>query len=208
MTKRESHQSTPVIRLVMNHSSLTCGAQALSVRLAPSIPQPSWVEAKGVRQALGHLPARDLVPPWYDVRSTIPPPSTGSAPERRRTRYRFEREPDTWRAGPRLPSRAKCSRRFWPADRRTTAAASACTGMRRRWSCAQEQPTGGVRPNARENGQISPFVAVRRTSDDGSRPRRQLVLPKLGKSAKICASSEVTLGIREPAEFLGCKCPD
>ena len=53
-----------------------------------------------------------------------------------------------------------------------------------------------------ENGQIRPFVAVRPARDDGSRPRRQLVLPKLGKSAKICASSGVIPGIREPAPEL------
>ena len=35
------------------------------------------------------------------------------------------------------------------AHRRTTAAASACANMRCRWLCAQEQPIGGVRPNAR-----------------------------------------------------------
>jgi hypothetical protein len=57
------------------------------------------------------------------------------------------------------------------ADRRTTAAA-ACANMRCRWLCAQEQPIGGVRPNARENGQISPAGAVRAVRDDGTRPRR------------------------------------
>jgi hypothetical protein len=31
---------------------------------------------------------------------------------------------------------------------------------RARWSCTQEQPTGGVRPNASENEQISPTTTV------------------------------------------------
>jgi hypothetical protein len=42
------------------------------------------------------------------------------------------------------------------ADRGTTAAATTSACVRRRWSCVQQLPTGGVRPNASENGQISP----------------------------------------------------
>ena len=46
------------------------------------------------------------------------------------------------------------------ADRGTAAAATTSASVRRRWSCVQEQPTGGVRPNAKENGQISPSTTV------------------------------------------------
>ena len=73
------------------------------------------------------------------------------------------------------------------AHYRTATAATACTGMRRRCSCVPGQPTGGVRPNASENGQISPSAAVRGTNGGGDRPRRQSVLPKRGKSVKIHA---------------------
>jgi hypothetical protein len=80
------------------------------------------------------------------------------------------------------------------ADRRTTAAA-ACANMRCRWLCAQEQPIGGVRPNARENGQISPAGAVRAVRDDGTRPRRHPLLRERGKIAKMHARSGVIRGI-------------
>ena len=80
-------------------------------------------------------------------------------------------------------------------DRRTTAAASACANMRCRWLCAQEQPIGGVRPNARENGQISPAAAVRAVRDDGTRPRRHPLLRERGKIAKMHAGSGVIRGI-------------
>ena len=79
--------------------------------------------------------------------------------------------------------------------RRTTAAASACANMRCRWLCAQEQPIGGVRPNARENGQISPAAAVRAVRDDGTRPRRHPLLRERGKIAKMHARSGVIRGI-------------
>jgi hypothetical protein len=42
------------------------------------------------------------------------------------------------------------------ADRGTTAAATTSASVRRSMSCIQEQPTEGVRPNARGNGQIRP----------------------------------------------------
>jgi hypothetical protein len=42
------------------------------------------------------------------------------------------------------------------ADRGTTAAAATSASVRRSMSFIQEQPTEGVRPNARENGQIRP----------------------------------------------------
>src|SRR5262249_5300840 len=46
--------------------------------------------------------------------------------------------------------------RDFAADRGATAAATTRASVRRSMSCIQEQPTGGVRPNARENGQIRP----------------------------------------------------
>jgi hypothetical protein len=48
----------------------------------------------------------------------------------------------------------------WTKPRRvigTTAAASACANMRCRWLCAQEQPIGGVRPNARKTAKSAPL---------------------------------------------------
>src|SRR5262245_14153423 len=46
--------------------------------------------------------------------------------------------------------------RDFAAHRRATAAATTSASVRRSMSCIQEQPTEGVRPNARENGQIRP----------------------------------------------------
>jgi hypothetical protein len=54
---------------------------------------------------------------------------------------------------------------------------------------------GRVRPNASENGQISPSAAVRDASGDGGHPRRQPVLPERRKSAKIRAGSGFIWGI-------------
>src|SRR5262249_62305875 len=42
------------------------------------------------------------------------------------------------------------------AHRGATAAATTSASVRGSMSCIQEQPTEGVRPNARENGQIRP----------------------------------------------------
>src|ERR1035437_9636826 len=50
-----------------------------------------------------------------------------------------------------------------------------------RWSCVQEQPMGGVRPNASENGQISPSTTVRAARTDGSRPNLTSILQEAGK---------------------------
>src|SRR5262249_35142256 len=47
-------------------------------------------------------------------------------------------------------------KRDFAADRGATAAATTSASVRRSMSCIQEQPTEGVRPNARENGQIRP----------------------------------------------------
>ena len=46
--------------------------------------------------------------------------------------------------------------RDFAAHRGTTAAATTSASVRRSMSCIQEQPTEGVRPSARENGQIRP----------------------------------------------------
>ena len=43
-----------------------------------------------------------------------------------------------------------------PRPPQATAAATTSASVRRSMSCIQEQPTEGVRPNARENGQIRP----------------------------------------------------
>jgi hypothetical protein len=72
---------------------------------------------------------------------------------------------------------------------REPAAAAARASMRRPCSCVHHQTTGGVRPNARENDQISPSIAVRTARGEGSRPRHPPVLPERGKSAKIHAGS-------------------
>jgi hypothetical protein len=60
-----------------------------------------------------------------------------------------------------------------------------------RWSCVQEQSTGGVRPNASENSQISPSTTVRAARVDGSRPNLASVLQEGRKNASIHASSGV-----------------
>jgi hypothetical protein len=54
---------------------------------------------------------------------------------------------------------------------------------------------GGVRPNARENGQISPLIAVQAACVDGSRRHPASVLLEGRKSAYIHASSRVIWGI-------------
>src|SRR5262249_42290138 len=48
--------------------------------------------------------------------------------------------------------------RDFAAHRGATAAATTSASVRRSMSCIQEQPTEGVRPNARENGQIRPWT--------------------------------------------------
>jgi Transposase DDE domain group 1 len=48
---------------------------------------------------------------------------------------------------------------------------SACASVRRRCSCVQEQPTGGVRSNITENGRISRSTTVGSAQGDGSRPQ-------------------------------------
>src|SRR5262249_39307512 len=57
------------------------------------------------------------------------------------------------------------------AHRGTAAAATTSASVRRSMSCIQEQLTEGVRPNARENGQINPSATVRAARCAGSRPQ-------------------------------------
>ena len=54
---------------------------------------------------------------------------------------------------------------------------------------------GGVRPNAKENGQIRPSTTVRTASGGGSRPSREPPLAKHRIFVKISASLEVIRGI-------------
>ena len=54
---------------------------------------------------------------------------------------------------PRSPSHGKCSKRFWGSSRSYGRSHHRETFS---MSCIQEQPTEGVRPNARENGRIRP----------------------------------------------------
>jgi hypothetical protein len=54
---------------------------------------------------------------------------------------------------------------------------------------------GGVRPNASENGQISPPTTVRAARVDGSRPNLASVLPEDRKNASIHASTGAIWGI-------------
>src|SRR5438445_9424566 len=56
------------------------------------------------------------------------------------------------------------------AHRGATAAATTSASVRRSMSCIQEQPTEGVRPDARENGQIRPSTSVRVARAAGSHP--------------------------------------
>src|SRR5450759_1003961 len=62
---------------------------------------------------------------------------------------------------------------------------------------------GGVRPNASENGQISPSTTVRAVRGDGSCPKLASILPEGRKTANICPNSGVIRGIpvnHSPAE--------
>src|SRR5262245_42739536 len=76
------------------------------------------------------------------------------------------------------------------AHRRTTAAASARASMRRSWSCAHEQSTGGMRPDASENSQISCSTIVRAAAAAASHPHLASVLMQGRKSPNICVSLE------------------
>src|SRR5262245_2087561 len=66
--------------------------------------------------------------------------------------------------------------------------------VRRSMSCIQKQPTEGVRPDGRENGQIRPSTSVRVARAAGSHP--DLASVQQGrKSAKIRVSLGVIRGI-------------
>src|SRR5260221_10054364 len=85
------------------------------------------------------------------------------------------------------------------ADRGTTAAATTRASMKRLIvTRVQAQSTGGMRPDASENSQISPSTIVRAARAPGSHPHLASVLLQGRKSANIHASSGVIRGI--PAE--------
>src|SRR5262249_10397714 len=71
------------------------------------------------------------------------------------------------------------------AHRGSTAAATTSASLRRSMSCIQEQPTEGVRPNARENGQIRP--SSRRSGYAGSSQHLASVLQEGRENANIDA---------------------
>ena len=81
------------------------------------------------------------------------------------------------------------------ADRGTTTAAATSARVRRRSSRIQKHPTGGVRPNASENSQISPSTIARAARAAGSHPHLASVLQQGRKSANISARSGVIWGI-------------
>src|SRR5262249_23679401 len=85
--------------------------------------------------------------------------------------------------------------RDFAAHRGATAAATTSASVRRSMSCIQEQPTEGVRPDARENGQIRPSTSVRVARAAGSHPHLASVLQQGRKSAKIHVSLGVIRGI-------------
>jgi hypothetical protein len=68
-------------------------------------------------------------------------------------------------------------------------------GVRHSMVCIQEQQMGGVRPNARENGQISHSTTVRAARGAGSRPHLASVFQPSRKSANIHISSGVIWGM-------------
>jgi hypothetical protein len=69
------------------------------------------------------------------------------------------------------------------AHRGTAAAATTSASVRRSMPCVQEQPTGGVRPNARENGQIRSSNATRTAWKGDSRPYLASGLPASSENA-------------------------
>ena len=81
------------------------------------------------------------------------------------------------------------------ADRRTATEAATRASVRRPMVMRSRATDGrGVRPDACENGQISPSITVRAARGDGGRPGRQPVLPERGESAKILPKSGVIWG--------------
>src|SRR5207249_3887146 len=87
------------------------------------------------------------------------------------------------------------------ADRGTVTAAATGARVRRRSSRIQKHPTGGVRPNASENSQISPSTIARAARAAGSHPHLASVLQQGRKSANIRVSLGVIRGI--PDKYSG-----
>jgi hypothetical protein len=67
----------------------------------------------------------------------------------------------------------------------------------------QAQSTGGMRPDASENSQISPSTIVRAARAAGSHPHLASVLLQGRKSANIHASSGVIWGMSGYTNFRG-----
>jgi hypothetical protein len=70
-------------------------------------------------------------------------------------------------------------------------------------TCVQAQSTGGMRPDASENSQISPSTIVRAARAAGSHPHLASVLLQGRKSANIHASSGVIWGMAGYTNFRG-----
>ena len=83
------------------------------------------------------------------------------------------------------------------ADRGTTATATTRACVRRRWSCVQQLPMGGVRPNASENGQISRSTTVRAARAAGKRRHLASVLRQGRKTPILTPSSGVIWGMSD-----------
>lgn len=77
----------------------------------------------------------------------------------------------------------------------TTAVATTIAGVRRSMVMHSRVADGGVRPNATENGQISPSTTVRAARGAGSRPQLASAFQGSRKSANIQTSSGVIWGI-------------
>jgi hypothetical protein len=67
--------------------------------------------------------------------------------------------------------------------------------MKRSTATIPQQPTGGVRPNARQNDQINPSTTIPTTPGTGSRPQLASMLREGRKSANIHLRSGVIWGI-------------
>src|SRR5262249_17366667 len=76
-------------------------------------------------------------------------------------------------------------RRDFAAHRGATAAATTSARVRRSMSCIQEQPTEGVRPNVRENGQIRPRPSVRATRGVVAVSTSRLSCKRAGKTRTL-----------------------
>ena len=81
------------------------------------------------------------------------------------------------------------------ADRGTTATATTSACLRRPVVMRSRATEGGVRPNASENGQISPSTTVRAARGGGSCPNCAFALQGARKIENIQASSGVIWGI-------------